>query len=60
MKFKIFTNGMNNYFDRRYTSEYFSNAFICTLFNICKIQIFIVGHFGLQIAALMSKFPDES
>ena len=58
---EIFTNVINNYLDYLYCIWYFQNAFISTLFKIIwKIRIFNVGHFGLQIAALMGKITDGS
>ena len=58
---KIFTYVINKHLNYEYVSGYFQNVFLSTLFKIIrKIYIFIVGHFGLQIAALMGKFPDGS
>ena len=56
LKFKIFTNVINNYLDRQYISGYFPNAILCTLFKIIsKIPILNDGHFELQIAVPLSK-----
>ena len=58
---KIFTNVINKCQDYQYFTWYFQNAFVSTLSKIIwKIHIFNVGHFGLQITALMGKIQGGS
>ena len=58
---KIFINVIIECLDYQYFIGYFQNSFLSTLFkNIWNIHIFNVGHFGLQIAALLCKIQGGS
>ena len=57
----IITNVIDKYLGHQYVIAYFQNAFLSTLFKIIwKINIFNVGHFGLEIATLMEKIQGAS
>ena len=61
LNLKIFINVINKYLDYQYVSGYFQNALLSTLFKIIwKMNIFSVGHFGLEISALMGKIHGGS